>query len=118
MTRLTEFYYQALQSLTNGIIPITPMKKLLVAFAALALTLTAAQAQDSKMAKKAATMEAKGEVAADKEALKMNKEARQAAKASGDKDALKAARKDRVKKTGELIKDEAKKDVKVAKEKI
>ena len=94
------------------------MKKLLIAFAALALPLTAAQAQDSKMKKKAETMEAKGEVAADKAALKANKEARQAAKASGDKDALNAARKDRVKKTGELIKDEAKKDVKVAKEKL
>ncbi len=70
------------------------------------------------MKKKAETMEAKGEVAADKAALKANKEARQAAKASGDKDALNAARKDRVKKTGELIKDEAKKDVKVVKEKL
>lgn len=94
------------------------MKKVLVVFAALALSLTAAQAQDSKMKKKAETAEARAEVAADKADLKMNKAERKAAKMSGDKEALKEARKDRVKKTGELIKDEAKKDVKVAKEKL
>lgn len=94
------------------------MKKVLVVFAALALTLTAAQAQDSKIKKKADVVEAKGEVAADKAALKMNKAERKAAKMSGDKEALQAARKDRVKKTGELIKDETKKDVKVVKEKL
>ena len=94
------------------------MKKVLVVFAALALTLGVAQAQDSKVKKKAEVVEAKGEVAADKAALKMNKADRKAAKMSGDKEALKEARKDRVKKTGELIKDEAKKDVKVVKEKL
>ncbi|GAB2563539.1 hypothetical protein [Spirosoma aerophilum] len=94
------------------------MKKVLVVFAALALTLSAAQAQDSKMKKKADVVEAKAEVAGDKAALEMNKAERKAAKMTGDKAALKAARKDRVKKEGELIKDRAKKDVKVVKEKI
>ncbi|MBD2755958.1 hypothetical protein [Spirosoma validum] len=94
------------------------MKKVIVVFAAIALSLTAAQAQDSKVKKKAETVEAKAEVAADKADLKMNKAERKAAKMSGDKEALKEARKDRVKKTGELIKDEAKKDVKVVKEKL
>ena len=96
--------------------PKNRMKKVVVVFAALALTLSVAHAQDVK--KKAETVEAKAEVAADKEALKMNKEARKEAKATGDKAALKAARKDRMKKEGELIKDQAKKDVKVVKEKI
>lgn len=94
------------------------MRKIIVAFAALALTLTAAQAQDSKIKKKAETAGARAEVAADKADLKMNKAERKAAKMSGDREALKEARKERVKKTGELIKDEAKKDVKVAKEKL
>lgn len=94
------------------------MKKVAFVLAVMALTLGVAQAQDSKMKKKADVVEAKGEVAADKAALKMNKAQREAAKMSGDKEALKAARKDRVKKEGELIKDQAKKDVKVAKEKL
>lgn len=94
------------------------MRKIIVVFAALALTLTAAQAQDSKIKKKAETAGARAEVAADKADLKMNKAERKAAKMSGDREALKEARKERVKKTGELIKDEAKKDVKVAKEKL
>ncbi|UFH53625.1 hypothetical protein [Spirosoma sp. KNUC1025] len=94
------------------------MKKVVVVLAMMALTLGVAQAQDSKMKKKADVVEAKSEVAADKAALKMNKAQREAAKMSGDKEALKAARKDRVKKEGELIKDQAKKDVKVVKEKI
>ena len=96
--------------------PKNGMKKVAVIFAALALTLSVAQAQDVK--KKAETVEAKAEVAADKAALKVNKAERKAAKASGDKEALKAARKDRMKKEGELVKDQAKKDVKVVKEKL
>ncbi|MFD2933425.1 hypothetical protein [Spirosoma flavum] len=94
------------------------MKKVLVVFAALALTLSVAQAQDSKLKKKAEVVEAKGEVAADKAAIKANKMAREADKASGDKTALKAHRKEHMKQEGELMKDRAKKDVKVVKEKI
>ncbi|WP_093823200.1 hypothetical protein [Spirosoma endophyticum] len=94
------------------------MKKIAVIFTALALTMGVAQAQDSKIKKKAETVEAKAEVAADKAALKENKAERKAAKASGDKEALKAARKDRMKKEGELVKDQAKKNVKVVKEKF
>ncbi len=94
------------------------MKKVLFVFAALALTVNVALAQDSKMQKKADVAEAKAEVAADKAALKMNKADRKAAKMTGDRDALKAARKERVKQEGELVKDRAKKDVKVVKEKF
>jgi hypothetical protein len=39
-------------------------------------------------------------------------------KMSGSKDALKADRKDRVKAEGKLLKDEAKKDARVVKEKL
>lgn len=94
------------------------MKKVIVVLAAFALTLGVAKAQDSKAKEKAEVVEAKAEVAADKAALKMNKAERKAAKMSGDREALKAARKERVKQEGELIKDRAKKDVKVVKEKL
>lgn len=94
------------------------MKKVIVVLTAFALTLGVAKAQDSKVKEKAEVVEAKTEVAADKAALKMNKAERKAAKMSGDREALKAARKERVKQEGELIKDRAKKDVKVVKEKL
>lgn len=98
--------------------PTILMRKLIVAVAALALTLNVALAQDSKMQKKADVIEAKAEVAGDKAALRLNKAERKAAKMSGDRDALKAARKERVKQEGELMKDRARKDVKVVKEKL
>ncbi|MVM31769.1 hypothetical protein GO755_17105 [Spirosoma sp. HMF4905] len=94
------------------------MKKVIAIVAALALTLSMAQAQDNKIKKKAEVVEAKGEVAADKAALKVNKAARETDKATGDKQALKAHRKEHMKQEGELVKDQAKKDVKVAKEKL
>ncbi|MBO0934496.1 hypothetical protein [Fibrella aquatilis] len=50
--------------------------------------------------------------------MKMNKEAREADKMSGDKEALKADRKAGIKKEGKLLKDQAKKDVKVVKSKV
>jgi len=93
------------------------MKKLLVIVAAFVLTLAGVQAQD-KVTKKAEVVEAKTEVAADKAALKVNKAARKDAKMRGDKEGLKAARKERMKQEGELVKDQAKKDVKVVKEKL
>ena len=94
------------------------MKNVIVVFAALALSLTMANAQDGKAKKKADVVAAKADVASDKAALKMNAEARKAAKMSGDKEALKQARKDRMKQEGSLIKDQAKKDAKVVKEKF
>lgn len=98
--------------------PTTVMKKVIVAIAALALTLNVALAQDSKMKKKADVVEAKAEVAGDKAAIKANKMDREAAKMTGDKAGLKAARKEHMKQEGELMKDRAKKDVKVVKEKL
>jgi len=93
------------------------MKKKLIPFVMLAvLAINSGQAQDVK--KKAAVAEAKAQVAADKADLKMNKAARHADKMAGDDAALKADRKARMKAEGKLIKDEAKKDVKVAKEKL
>jgi len=71
-----------------------------------------------KHRKKVAATEAKAQVAADKADLKMNKEARKADKAAGNTEALKADRKARIKGEGKMIKDEAKKDIKVAKEKV
>ena len=64
------------------------MKKVIIAFAALALTLSVAQAQDGKLKKKAETTEAKAQVAADKADLKANKVARKADKAAGNTYAL------------------------------
>jgi hypothetical protein len=94
------------------------MKKIIIAFTAFALMMNVAQSQDGKIKKKAAVTEAKATVAVDKADLKANKAARDADKVSGDKEALKADRKAHVKKEGKLMKDQAKKDVKVAKEKI
>jgi hypothetical protein len=71
-----------------------------------------------KMAKKVAVTEAKAQVVADKEALKMNKAARKTDKMSGDREDLKEDRKAMVKKEGKLLKDQVKKDVKVVKEKF
>lgn len=94
------------------------MKKVLVAIAAMALTLGVATAQDSKLKKKADVVEAKATVAGDKAALKANKAERKADKAMGNKEALKEDRKDMVKGNVKLAKDRAKKDVKVVKEKL
>jgi hypothetical protein len=85
---------------------------------ALSASLTMTQAQDGKMKKKAAVAEAKMDVSADKAALQANRDARKMDKMSGSKDALKADRKDRVKAEGKLLKDEAKKDARVVKEKL
>ncbi|RYF62227.1 MAG: hypothetical protein EOO39_30680 [Cytophagaceae bacterium] len=85
---------------------------------ALSASLTVTQAQDGKMKKKAAVAEAKVDVAADKAALQANRDARKMDKMSGSKDALKADRKARIKEEGKLIKDEAKKDARVVKEKL
>jgi hypothetical protein len=57
-------------------------------------------------------------VTADKANMKMNKAARKADKMTGDKSALKADRKAMVKGEGKLLKDQAKKEVKVVKEKF
>jgi hypothetical protein len=94
------------------------MKTIIMSFMALALfaTVNPGQAQDVK--KKVAAAEAKTQVAADKADLKMNKEARKADKMSGDHDALKADRKAHMKAEAKLVKDQAKKDVKVVKEKL
>ena len=94
------------------------MKKIFVPFMALALvaTITSVQAQEVK--KKAAVVEAKAQVAADKADLKMNKAARKADKMSGNEASLKADRKAHMKAEGKLMKDQAKKDVKVVKEKL
>ncbi|OJW80123.1 MAG: hypothetical protein BGO59_02655 [Spirosoma sp. 48-14] len=81
-----------------------------------AVAINSVQAQDVK--KKTDALEAKAQVAADKADLKMNKAARKADKMAGDKAALKADRKAHMKAEGKLIKDQAKKDVKVAKEKL
>jgi hypothetical protein len=92
------------------------MKQATITLFALALLLGSltTQAQD----KKAAATEAKAQVAADKADLKLNKAARKADKMSGDQQALKADRKARMHKEGKLVKDEAKKDVKVVKQKL
>ncbi|UHG93962.1 hypothetical protein [Spirosoma oryzicola] len=93
------------------------MKKMLIPFAMLALlAINSVHAQDVK--KKAATAEAKAQVAADKADLKMNKAARKADKMVGDEAALKADRKAHMKAEEKLIKDQAKKDVKVVKKKL
>ena len=94
------------------------MKYTMIAIVAVALSFSAAQAQDGSMKKKAAATEAKAQVAVDKADLEANKAARKADKMSGDKEALKADRKARVGKEGKLVKDQVKKDVKVAKEKL
>ena len=96
------------------------MKKTLIPFMALALLagLNSVQAQDGTMKKKAAVAESKAQVAADKADLKMNKEARKADKMTGNDAALKADRKAHMKAEGKMIKDQAKKDVKVVKEKF
>ena len=94
------------------------MKKVAVVLVAFALTMGLAQAQDSKMKKKADVVEAKAEVAGDKAAIKANKMARETDKMTGDKAALKEHRKEHMKQEGELMKDRAKKDVKVVKEKL
>ncbi len=96
------------------------MKNIMIACATLALVLTVslAQAQSGKMAKKAAVTEAKVQVVADKADLKMNKAARKADKMNGDKEDLKEDRKAMVKKEGKLLKDQVKKDGKVVKEKF
>ena len=96
------------------------MKTIRIPFMVLALVITlhSVQAQDGKLTKKAAASEAKAQVGADKAEMKMNKEARKADKMSGNKEALKADRKAHVKAEGKLMKDQAKKDVKVAKEKL
>ena len=84
------------------------MKNMIMTGATLALVLTVslAQAQSGTVAKKAATTEAKAQVAADKADMKMNREAR------------KADRKAMVKKEGKLMKDQANKDAKAVKEKL
>jgi len=96
------------------------MRTIITAVAALSLvvTINGAQAQDGKLKKKAAATEAKAQVAADKADLKMNKAARKADKMTGNDAALKADRKAHMKEEGKLVKDQAKKDVKVAKEKL
>jgi len=93
------------------------MKKILIPVVLLAVfAINSSQAQEVK--KKAAVAESKAQVTADKANLKMNKAARQADKMAGDEAALKADRKAHIKAEGKLIKDQAKKDVKVVKEKL
>ena len=94
------------------------MKNVLIAIVAFAITLNVAQAQEGKMKRKADANAARATVAVDKADMKMNKEARQADKMSGDKEALKADRKAGMKKEGKLLKDQVKKDVKVVKSKV
>ncbi|MEZ0538353.1 hypothetical protein [Fibrella arboris] len=88
---------------------------------AIALTLAvfgAASAQDSKAAKKMAAAEKKAEVAADKQELKSLKADRKADKMNGDKEALKADRQKTYQASKKMVKDQAKKDVAVVKEKL
>lgn len=91
---------------------------MMIAAFGLLVSVNAVQAQDGTMKKKADAGMAKAQVATDKAALSANKEARKADKMTGDKSALKADRKAHMKAEGKLLKDQAKKDVKVAKEKI
>lgn len=78
------------------------MKKTLIACMAVALSLQVAQAQDGKLAKKAAVAEAKAEVAAEKAELKLNKAACKMDKMKEDKAALKEDRKAMIKAEGKL----------------
>ena len=91
---------------------------MMIAAFGLLVSVNAAQAQEGTMKKKAEVGMAKAQVTTDKAALDANKAARKADKMTGDKAALKADRKAHMKAEGKLVKDQAKKDVKVVKEKL
>lgn len=89
--------------------------------AALVLTALAfgtAQAQDSKMKKKADVAVAKGQVAADKANMEMMHDKKKADKMAGDKEAVKEDNKKMLDGKVKLTKDQVKKDVKQVKAKL
>ena len=75
-------------------------------------------AQDHKVAKKMDVAEKKAAVMADKEELKGLKADRKADKMTGDREALKADRKKTFQADKKMVKDQAKKDAAVVKQKL